>query len=40
MLKISGHFGAFRRVPAPFARRLQCAAGNSLFRTEQGISYS
>jgi hypothetical protein len=38
MLKISGHFGAFRGFRRPFALQFQCAADDSLLRTEQAIS--
>jgi len=37
MLKISGHFGAFRRLRRPFALQFESAADDSLFCIEQGI---
>jgi hypothetical protein len=39
MLKISGHFGAFRGFQRPFVLQFQCAADNSLLCTEHGISW-
>jgi hypothetical protein len=37
MLKISGHFGAFRWLRRPFALQFQHAADDSLLRAEQRI---